>query len=112
MSMWSRLKSLAGGDRTRYTLASAAALAIPDDTNFVTVTGTTAVTSLSVTASARNREITILGGASAAVSFTNTNSPSAGQMYLRGSDRLVSEDVVLKLLVKADGTVTLISFTG
>lgn len=107
MSMPGRFKTVAGGDcrpDSKRTVASASTLIFPPDTNLVYVSGTTTVNAISVEPFLRNREIWIIGASGSGVKFTNTNSPTAGQMYLRGQDLTVSEDTILKLFLKMDGT--------
>lgn len=112
MSMWSRLKSLAGGHGALRTLASAATLVIPDDDNAFYVSGTTTITSITVTVSTRNRLLTFIGAASAGVKFTNTNTlTTAGQIFLQGSDRTLNESDVLQLYCQNDGTLILVNST-
>lgn len=115
MSMPGRFKSTAGGDivpAAKRTVPSATTMVVPDWTNLFYVSGTTTVSAMTIPSHLRCRLLTFIGAASASVTFTNTNSPTAGQMYLRGSNRLVTEDVVIQLLVKEDGTITLVGFTG
>lgn len=113
MSIWGRSKTLAGGNAPIPSLASATTLAIPDADSAWVITGTTTVATLSVPQYLRARLLTFIGGASASVTFTNTNTTTvAGQMYLRGQDLVLNEDYVLVLLVKNDGTITLVSYSG
>jgi len=115
MSIPGRLKGDAGGDVypvAKNTVPSATALVLLDWTNVMYVSGTTTVSTLSMPSSLRNRRITLIGAAGAAVQFTNTDTlTTAGQMYLRGSNRLLLEDTVIDLFVKADGTAILICTT-
>lgn len=74
MSMWSRLKSIAGGDRTNYTLAAATTVVVPDDSNLFYLTGTATVTALNAGGSTRNRVVTFVQSDSGATTLTNTNS--------------------------------------
>lgn len=115
MSIPGRLKSGAGGDVypvARNTIPSQAALVLLDWTNVMYVSGTKTVTSLSCPSSLRNRRITLIGAAGASVQFTNTDTlTTAGQMYLRGANRLMGEDTVLELFIKPDGTAILLFTT-
>lgn len=97
---------------TTISLASASTLVIPNTSDVFSISGTTGVTGLTVTTPGKPRRLTFYGESGAAVSFTNADSPTAGQMNLRGLDRLLLEDYVLELLVKTDGTITLIGSTG
>lgn len=113
MSMWSRVKSLIGGmgkaDADK-TLASAATLNVPDDSNLWYLSGTTSITSLVIAPSTRDRSVTFIGAAGASVTFTNTNAPTtSGQMYLHGVDQVIQADNALTLLCKRDGTWTMLS---
>lgn len=112
-AIWGRLKSTAGGHGTLATLASAATVALPDDDNAFFLSGTTSITSLLVSCAAlRNRRVTFIGAASAVVTFTNTASPTLGQMYLHGSNLVLHEDDVIELYCKSDGTWILVNFVG
>lgn len=105
MSMWSRIKSMLGGAVALRTVPSAATLPCPDDDNAFYVSGSTTVTSLYTPSWIRNRMVTIIGAASASVTFTNTNTlTTAGQMYLQGSDVVLNESDVLTLFCQNDGT--------
>lgn len=113
MGFWSRLKSIAGGDIPTATLASASTLVLPDNRNVFLISGSTTVNLISAPAYTRGRLITLIGAASANVTFTNNNTTStAGQMNLRGSDRQLLEDYVLQLWIKDDGTLNIVGFTG
>lgn len=80
------------------TVASAATLNLPAGGKF-SVTGSTTVTSLGPTHSSLvGRRITLIGGASASVPFTNTdNASTAGQMELGGNDITLGQDDFLIL---------------
>lgn len=82
---------------------------IPDHRNYFVVTGTTPVSSIVGASHLRDREITLRGGTGCVVTFTNNNSPTANQMNLRGTDRTLYEDTVMKLFNKGDNTWTLVS---
>lgn len=112
MSMWARLKSLAGGRAPLTSVASAATLRVGDEDGAIVVTGTTTVTSLVSANYIRNRQLTIIGGVGANVTFTNTNTlTTAGQMYLHGANRQLVESDVMVLICQADGTWILVSTT-
>ncbi len=103
-----RRNSVASGSLT---IASATPT-IPDTADIFSVSGTSSITTWTVTTPGRPRRILLYGAASAAVPFVNTDSPSAGQMNLRGSNRILFEDYVMELLVKTDGTMTLIGISA
>lgn len=100
------------------TLASATTLTIPDTANVFYVSGSTTVTALSLTTNTSGRSIRLIGAANAAVPFTNTDTPATnGQMYLRGTNRLLLESTILDLQILSDGTsagtyAILAGFTG
>lgn len=97
-----RLVSFRQNNASTTTVASATSPTIPDTGDIFYISGTTAVTSLTVTATDRDRRILLVGAAGAVVEFSNTNTPSsAGQMYLGGVNRTLREDQTLDLLVKA-----------
>jgi hypothetical protein len=109
MAKWSRIKCMLGGHGELETLASAATINVPDESNAFYLSGTTTITSILVGNKAlRNRQITFIGAAGAAVTFTNTNTPTtAGQMELRGANRLLEADGSIDLFIKNDGTLIL-----
>ena len=113
MAIWSRLKSVAGGHYPLSTLASAATLNLPSDDNAFYISGSTTITSLlNADNVIRNRRVLFIGAASAAVTFTNTNTlTTAGEMYLQGSNLTLNEDDVLELLCKSDGTWIILNTT-
>lgn len=111
MSFWSRVKSLGGSNTPIVSLASQATLTLNDNDNAWLVTGTTAISKITCPAFLRNREITLIGAAGANCTLTNNNTPTADQMYLKGSNQLIQEDTVVKLILKIDGTWTLSSIT-
>lgn len=105
MSMWSRLKSIAGGDRDFYTLAVATTTNVPSSSNLFALTGTATVTSLLASANTRNRIVTFYQSDSGATTLTNTNGTStAGQMDLGGSDIVLGQDDSVDLLLRPDGS--------
>lgn len=92
-------------------LASATTVTLPDHSDFFVVTGTATISTINATTTGKWRRVTFIGAASANVTFSNNNSPSSGQMYLRGTSRTILEDYVLVLLLNPDGTWTLQSST-
>lgn len=105
MSMWSRLKSIAGGDRTNYTLAAATTVVVPDDSNLFYLTGTATVTALNAGGSTRNRVVTFVQSDSGATTLTNTNdTTTAGQMDLGGANIVLGQTDSVDLLLRADGS--------
>ena len=112
MPIPARMKSLVGGKGKTATLASATTIALPQQDNIFIVTGSTAITTMTVLPAHRRRLVWVIGAASASVACTNNNSPAAGQMYLQGADQVIQEDDVLCLYCKADGTWTLVSSTA
>lgn len=112
MAIWARLKSIAGGGGATPTVASATTIILPENDNVFLVSGSTTITTITVAAPQRNRLVWFIGAASASVSFTNDNSPSTGEMYLQGADRVIQEDDVLCLYCKTDGTWLLVSSTA
>lgn len=85
-------------------LASAATVTVPSSSDIFVVTGSTDITSLSAQTTGKIRRVTFIGGSSCNVKFTNTNSPSTGQMYLQGTNRILLEQDVLVLILQTDGT--------
>lgn len=113
MSIWARLKTMAGGKGNLDTLASVATLRLPDNDSAWYVSGTTSVTSLYVPPFLYNRRVTLIGASSAQVSFANTDNPStAGQMYLHGQNRIIREDDLIELFCKNDGTWILLNLVN
>jgi len=105
MSFWSRAKSTLGGDRERNTLTAAATLAVPDDTNYVALTGTASVTSLTAGSQTRNRLVYFYQSDSGSTTFTNTDGAStAGTMDLGGSNVVLGQTDVLAVFLREDGT--------
>ena len=107
MSKYARMKSKAGGAPIP-SFASAASTVLPDESDLLTLTGTATITSLlgpGYTTVLPGRQVTIIGGSGATVTFTNTNSPTAaGQMYLHGQNRISQEDDLIELIQKNDGS--------
>lgn len=114
MSMWSRVKSMLGGNGELVTVASAATLNLEDKDSANYISGTTTITSLLVSCKAvRNRKHTFIGASGATVTFTNTNTPTTvGQMYLHGANRVIQEDDVIELYLKNDGTWILLNLVN
>jgi hypothetical protein len=110
MAIWGRLRSVAGGPTIR-SLAGAATLYLPDESNVFLVTGSVTVTALT-SGNWYGRRVTLIGGSSAAVTFTNTNSPSSDQMFLQGANILLNEQDVLVLIRQNDGSWFLESTTA
>ncbi len=104
---WGRLKALAGGSKitdANKTIASATTTNVPSDTNFFLISGTATITSLVGAPHTRDREITFIGAASAAVVFTNTTgTTTANQMDLGGQNITVSAKDILKLILRKNG---------
>ena len=89
-------------------IPSAASLILQRNQNKISLTGTTAVTSLLMAGAPSDNEgrpLMIWGGASCSVVLTNTNSPTtAGQMYLGGANITLNENECVILEAKSDGT--------
>lgn len=104
MAMWSRLKSIMGGDRTDYSIAAATTVNVPDSTNFVSLTGTATITTLNGDLTTRNRLVHFYQSDSGATTFTNTDSTTtAGQMDLGGSNITLGQTDFLTLWLRDDG---------
>jgi len=86
-----------------YSLASSSTVTVPDYSNTFVVTGTATISALTGTTTAGYRRVTFIGGSSAGVTFTHTDSPSTGQMYLAGANRTLREQQVLSLILQPDG---------
>lgn len=113
MSMWSRVKSMLGGHGPLVTVASAATTQLPDDDNAFFISGSATITNLKVPQHLRNRKVTLIGAASAAVVFTNTDTlTTAGQMYLQGANQTLTESDVIQLFCQNDGTWVMLNFLG
>lgn len=91
-----------GGDSTG--VASGSTTTIPDSANTHLITGTATITVLTATAVTQFRRITLIGGSSASVTFTNTNSPASGQMYLLGANVVLLEQDMIVLIQQPDGS--------
>lgn len=92
-------------DNSSLTIASASSITLPPSGNRFVVTGSETVTSITRTDPRTfYQRITFVGGSSAAVTFTNTNSPDLGQMYLQGADVVLNEQDVLVLVPQPDGS--------
>ena len=100
-------------DNNTSTIASASSITLPPQGDKFVVTGSETITSITRTA-LRNflQRITFVGGSSAAVTFTNTNSPELGQMFLQGSDVVLNEQDVIVLVPQIDGSWVLESTTA
>lgn len=98
MSVAARMKQTAGGVRIP-TIASAATLVLPDDSNVIMVSGTTTVTSLNSGRVWPGRQVTFIGTDGSGNAFTNTNATTdAGKMDLGGSNVTLALDDVLVLV--------------
>lgn len=105
-------KSFIQSNATSNSVASATTTVVPDIGNVFVLTGSATITTLSATDNDRYRIVTFVGGASAAVVFTNTESPSsAGQMYLQGANRLLQEQDIIQMLLQPDGTWLIVNDT-
>lgn len=106
MSMWSRLKSLAGGSGrtdTDKTITVAATTWVPDEGNFFLLSGTATITSLNAATATRDRRVVFVGS-SGTQTFTNTNgTTTAGQMDLGGASIALGPDDVLELVLRQNG---------
>lgn len=92
-----------GGDRTRYEVAVAATVNVPDDTNYVEFTGTDTVTALNASGSTRNRMV-VFYSTSGTTTLTNTDSATtAGQMDLGGSNIALGATDAIILWLRSDG---------
>ncbi len=105
MSMWSRAKSISGGDRDGTTLAAATTVYVPDHSNLFYLTGTAAITSLLASAATRNRIVLFYQSDSGATTFTNTaDTTTEGQMDLGTGDIILGQTDTLELLLRPDGS--------
>jgi hypothetical protein len=108
MSVWSRIKSIAGGDRVDATVVNPAdhTFNVPDSTNLVYLTGSdTGITALVANSATRNRIVYFVQDDTGSTVFTNTNGATvANTMDLGGSNITLGEHDVLGLLLKSDGT--------
>ena len=101
-SFMGRVKSMAGGFIPPQ-IPSATALNLPNTTNIVDVTGTTAVVSILGT-EMPGRTVTFISSDSTGALFTNDDTPVAGEMNLGGEDFTVKDDTTLTLVQLSDGT--------
>ena len=110
MSMWTRLKSLVGGNSVIYnkTVAAAATLNVPDDLTWVPLTGTATVTALVASPYTRGRLCFFYQSDTGATTFTNsTATTTANQMDLGALDPsniVLSGTDVLCLYCRPDGS--------
>lgn len=105
MGVWSRLKSVMGGDRVDYTLAAGTTIVVPDSSNLFYLTGTATVTALQAGAHTRNRLVTFIQSDSGTTTLTNTNGTStANEMDLGGSNVALGQADVIELLLRSDGS--------
>lgn len=102
--VWTVSKPVARANAGTYTVASAATLTVPDNNDYFVLTGTETVTALTATGTAGYRRVTFIGGTSAGVTFTHTDSPSANQMFLGGANRLLREQQVISLILQPDSS--------
>ncbi len=96
-----------GGRSAETTVASATTTLIPDNASWVYITGTATITTLLPSDQVGVNRLVVFcaSGTGASVTFTNTNTPvTAGQMYLKGSNRTIVEGETLWLYFKADRT--------
>lgn len=107
-----RVVSVRYNNATSNSLASATTTVVPDTGDFFVLTGTATITTLTGTTNSRGRIVTFVGGASCAATFTNTNSPSSGQMFLQGANVVLLEQDVLQLFLNSDGTWYLVNTTA
>jgi len=105
MGFMSRLRSIAGGDKFRNTVASGTTTYVPDDTNVVLLTGTATVTSLVASKSTRCRLVWFVQNDSGTTTFTNTDdTTTADKMDLGGSNRALAQTDTMALYLRADGS--------
>lgn len=107
-----QLVSIRYNNAVSTSVASATTTTVPAVGSFFVITGTATITTLTAATTGKIREVTFIGGASAAAIFTNTESPAAGQMYLRGGDIVLREQYVLTLVLQTDGSWYLKSTTS
>lgn len=98
---------------TRPTIASASSMELPDDANSIIVSGNATVTALSANSPIRSgRVVRLVGAASAAVIFTNTNDTvTKGQMDLGGANITLGATDVLQLEQQETGAWLRVSLT-
>ncbi len=117
MSMWSRVKSWAGGGRLyEYTINVAdggtGTMYLPDDSNVFTLVGpegSVGISKIFASGATRNRKVYLYQKYDASITpetvFTNTDGASVeGEMDLGGSDVTLGATDVLALLLRPDGT--------
>lgn len=117
MSMWSRIRSYAGGSRKSTDLTVPGSqndtieLNLPDTGNLFSLVGPEGITVSKLHAgnTTRNRKVYLYqkydSSASPATTFTNTDGAAvAGEMDLGGSDITLDATDVLVLLLRTDGT--------
>lgn len=105
------VKSFRQNNATSNSVASATTTTVPNTGKVFVLTGTATITTLSATDDDTYPIFSFVGGASAGVVFTNTESPTIGQMYLQGNNRLLQEQDVIQLMLQPDGTWFLVNTT-
>lgn len=109
MSIWGRLKSLAGAQDTVTIATSSAttALAVPDEANVIYLTGSNTVTTITGAISARGRIVWFFQSTGTTTFTNNPGTSTVGQMDLSGldpADVLLGPTDWLILHQKKDGT--------
>ena len=105
MSMSARIKSTAGGDTQNPTVASGTTIFVPDETNFVSLSGSATCTSLRAGNHTRNRLVWFMSASGSTVLSDNHSAGVAGTMDLGGGgDITLGETDVICLLLRGDGT--------
>ena len=106
-----QLAGITYNNAVTHSLASATTTTVPDSSNVFVVTGTATITTLTGTTNAGYRRVLFIGGASAGVVFTNTDSPATGQMWLGGANRLLREQQTIELVLQPTGEWFIVSST-
>lgn len=125
MSVQARVNNLLGGLSNQITVTCASTgqtIAIPDNAAWITLNPTAATTFgtgttipvFSVPSFARNRLVYFHNPSSSYdVTFINRNdTTAAGYADLGGSDRVLSQNDILCLYIKADGAAVMVSLTN
>lgn len=107
MGLIARMKSVSGG-RAATTIAAAATIGIPDDSDNIFLTGTATVTSLLATRGTYNRVVRFYQSDSGTTTFTNSpGTTTAGQMDLGALDQsnlALGPTDAIRLMLRIDGT--------
>lgn len=110
MGQWERVKSIVGGDSmiAGKTIAAGTTINVPSDLNWVNLTGTATVTSLTAAPQTRGRMVWFYQSDSGTTTLTNSpGTTTAGQMDLGGPDPdnlILGPSDVVALYLRPNGT--------